>query len=334
MPESNFEDIVAELIRHEGDLQKIVAAIREKYGPESTSDHKTMTALELVKPLLNRNKQIIFVIHGIKDEGAWQDMIARTLATDRCIVQSLCFDDLYGLGFAFGWQVNSIVRRVEKNIRHAIHQETNGFNHVSLSAIGHSFGTYVLLKVLEDNPEISIGKLVLCGSVINRNYRFDKLKNLPSLVINECGARDIWPVVAEGISIKEYGAAGTWGLRGVPVITDRFHDLGHSGFLKESFANEFWKPFFHNGQVKRSPHDSMRRPAPEGVKLICKLKFIVPMLLLMAALPTICKIFAIKSQLIDWLPILSWVVASSIFVLILWGLFLFYFPRPVHSQTS
>jgi hypothetical protein len=66
-------------------------------------------------------------------------------------------------------------------------------------------------------------------------------------VVNDCGWRDIWPLMAKSLS-WHYGVAGVFGFHKV-VPENRFHDLGHSDFLRPEFARTFWKPFFSHGEV-------------------------------------------------------------------------------------
>jgi len=65
--------------------------------------------------------------------------------------------------------------------------------------------------------------------------------------VNECGFKDVWPVIAEGLS-SSYGASGRFGFGGNRV-RDRFHAVGHSGFLTSEFVSKYWVPFFYGGTV-------------------------------------------------------------------------------------
>jgi hypothetical protein len=210
---------------------------------------------------------LVFVIHGIRDEGPWMEMIKQVLQSENITVQPTDFDDVGAVRFMLGCKTNDIIKATRIKLLDAIDNAERKHAALRIMAIGHSFGTYILLKVLEDNPTLIIEKMIFCGSVAPRDFRYDQLKNRPMLLVNDCGARDIWPIVAEGFGRLKYGAAGVRGLR-VTNVEDRYHDFGHSGYLEKSFVEQFWKPFITEGKVVSSEYSANRRPIPRGVALL------------------------------------------------------------------
>lgn len=215
----------------------------------------------------SREHILVFVIHGIRDEGPWLDMIKSVLQSESITVQTTDFKRVGACRFLFRWRIDKIVNATKTKLFDAIDDAERKNDKLRVMAIGHSFGTYILLKVLEDTPTLKIERMIFCGSVAPREFRYDKLKNRPELLVNDCGARDIWPIVAESFGLSDYGAAGVFGLRGTNVV-DRFHDFGHGGYLKKSFVEQFWKPFFTEGRVVPSEYTEDRRPIPLGVTLL------------------------------------------------------------------
>jgi hypothetical protein len=147
--------------------------------------------------------------------------------------------------------INKILWRVE----HAV----GLYPGAELIIVAHSFGTYAIATILERKPHIRPSRMILCGSVISSDYRWDKLSNCPR-VINECGNRDIWPVLAQAASWG-YGASGTFGF-GTPGIVDRFHDIPHGGYFKKSFVDTYWTPWISSGAYVPSPFESSRPEPP------------------------------------------------------------------------
>lgn len=66
-------------------------------------------------------------------------------------------------------------------------------------------------------------------------------------VINDCGYRDIWPVLAQTITWG-YGSSGRFGF-GHGRVKDRFHGTGHSGFLEPDFVEKYWVPYFSKDEI-------------------------------------------------------------------------------------
>jgi hypothetical protein len=124
--------------------------------------------------------------------------------------------------------------------------------------VAHSFGTYAIARILAEEADIRIHRLVLCGSIIPAEYRWDlAASRIATDTVNECGSRDIWPLLATACTWG-YGPSGTFGF-GAAYVTDRFHDFRHSDFFSEDFAQKFWLPLFLDGQIVDS---SFNRPTP------------------------------------------------------------------------
>ena len=222
------------------------------------------------------HKKLVILIHGIRDQGHWMEMVKVRLESDDVVVQPIDFQFFDVVRFMIGVGVKGVIDRVLAKIRHA--KADNGS--AELIIIAHSFGTYVVAKILSHEPDIRCSRAIFCGSVIPRAFRFDLVPHCPRIV-NECGSRDIWPVIAEGFSCRyRYGSAGVWGLR-VSGIYDRFHDFGHSDYLVPEFVESYWKPYVDRAEIILSPHQDHRRPVPQCVSLLSYgWRLILPMLAL------------------------------------------------------
>ncbi len=85
-------------------------------------------------------------------------------------------------------------------------------------------------------------RLILCGSVLSRGFFSQGLAGAAGLVdfvVNECGLRDWWPVVA-GLLVIGMGTAGRRGLVGplgaaAGIVNRYFKEAGHSGFFDTEF---------------------------------------------------------------------------------------------------
>jgi pimeloyl-ACP methyl ester carboxylesterase len=129
-----------------------------------------------------------------------------------------------------------------------------------LLVIAHSFGSYILSEILLDHPDIEFEKIILCGSIIPRNYEWDKHARgmRKNSILNDVGTTDIWPIFATCGSLG-YGSSGRRGFQNASV-TDRYFKYGHSDFFepKHHHIKNFWKPFIETGEIVNSDWDQMK----------------------------------------------------------------------------
>jgi hypothetical protein len=100
---------------------------------------------------------------------------------------------------------------------------------------------------MQKNFDIKFHRIIFCGSVVRYGFPFEQFQNrFTQPIINEVGTRDIWPAIAESITLG-YGSAGTYGFRR-PLVRDRWHNgARHGYFLDPEFCNKFWSPFLRDG---------------------------------------------------------------------------------------
>jgi hypothetical protein len=117
-----------------------------------------------------------------------------------------------------------------------------------VSVIAHSFGTFALSRALEDNLQLRLHHVILCGAIVPYSFRWELYtKNISGIVVNDRGARDVWPAMAQAFSWG-YGATGTYGAAQARV-EDRLHNVDHSGFFTKTFIDAHWLPLFRDGKL-------------------------------------------------------------------------------------
>jgi alpha-beta hydrolase superfamily lysophospholipase len=180
------------------------------------------------KELGNRNqrvKDVVFVIHGIRDWGDWTykvsqciDQIAKGILRSVNVIAP-AYTRFPLLGFLLGperrkkveWFVNEYTRAL------AAHPDAR------FHFIGHSNGTYLLASALERYEMMRVNRVAFAGSVVRRDYPWDKLvaqKRVES-VRNDRAVDDLVVAVfprffelvqeATGISLADVGGAGVFG---------------------------------------------------------------------------------------------------------------------------
>lgn len=199
-------------------------------------------------------EQVVFLLHGIRTQAEWQEPIADALTRDSTIEAiPIRYGYLDVIRFLLPFKVSRLppVRRTATLMRDARDQRNRGRDparQVKLSVIAHSFGTYVFGSILEREPDLYFHRAILCGSILkaafpweNYPHRFTAPIRRSRQVLNDCGYRDIWPVLAASATWG-YGPSGRFGF-GHPRVRDRFHQLAHSEFLSAEFAARYWLPF-------------------------------------------------------------------------------------------
>lgn len=186
---------------------------------------------------------VVFVIHGIRDWGNWTNDMARCIdriAKEQGLsvnVIAPAYDRFPLLGFLLGperrkkveWFVNAYTRAFAAHPNARFH------------FIGHSNGTYLLAKSLELYEMMRVDRVSFAGSVVRRNYPWDRLieQGRVNSIRNDKAACDnvvaVFPRFFEllrettGISLADVGGAGVFGFQDV---AGRDHEVlihgGHS----------------------------------------------------------------------------------------------------------
>jgi hypothetical protein len=198
-------------------------------------------------PKTSELRQVVVLIHGIRDHALWQQEIRDILEVAGFKVVSTNYGrfDLIRFLMPIGFFRKKAIAEVLNQLNITFHSNPGS----EVSVIAHSFGTYIIGHILRDNFNLKFDKIILCGSVLKYNFPFEQFQNrFSSEIINEVGTKDIWPAFAESVT-AEYGSAGTFGFHR-PLIYDRWHNgAGHGYFLDENFCRKYWLPFLKDGTV-------------------------------------------------------------------------------------
>jgi alpha-beta hydrolase superfamily lysophospholipase len=154
----------------------------------------------------------------------------------------------YGFLDVFRFWCPILTRRASiKHVLWKIDHALGAHKDCELLIIAHSFGTYAIARILQDQPRIRPTRMVFCGSIVRPNLRWDKIPQRPQ-IINDCGTRDLWPILAAATTWG-YGPSGTFGF-GTPGIRDRYHDFAHSDYFERVFVETYWRPWIHDGRAE------------------------------------------------------------------------------------
>ena len=201
--------------------------------------------------------ELVLLVHGIRTAATWQGMVKQALQREsRTVVCPLKYGYFDSLSF---WCPLFTRKRPIDELLYKIEDAIAGSPNAELVIVAHSFGTYAITKILRQKPGIRPSRMILCGSIVPRRFRWDLLPNRPK-VINDCGSRDIWPILAQSTTWG-YGATGVLGF-GFPNVKDRFHDMSHSDYFDEAFVERFWRPWVQDEQYVESEYECRQPPVP------------------------------------------------------------------------
>jgi hypothetical protein len=216
---------------------------------------------------------IVILVHGIRDFALWQSEIRSVLEEEGFKVEATNYGrvNLFQFLLPIAALRQRPIEELWKQIR-IVKQNNEG---ALLSIVAHSFGTYVIARLMEQKFDARFHRIIFCGSVVRYGFPFEQFQNrFSSPILNEVGTRDIWPAIAESITTG-YGSAGTYGFRR-PLVRDRWHDGAHHGFfLSGEFCQKFWVPFLKDGAIR----DGVSSPEKPRVWIrlisVLKLKYLV-----------------------------------------------------------
>jgi pimeloyl-ACP methyl ester carboxylesterase len=208
---------------------------------------------------------VVVLIHGIRTSGWWGSRVAVTFerkTSATVIPLKYGYFDLLRFLCPFRICRNGPIERLRREIE-GIRQK---YPDARLIVFAHSFGTYALSKILLENPYFKFNRVILCGSIIAEKFDWRRVEdqilatNKRDGIINECGLRDVWPVLAKSLSFG-YGASGTYGF-GAFNVRDRFHPNRHSDFFEPDFVDRYWVPILKGDHVDFSESDAKGEGAP------------------------------------------------------------------------
>lgn len=196
------------------------------------------------------DSKILVLIHGIRTDGAWQRDVQREFhGVPNLQVHDLGYDVVTGMQLAGPFRAGP-VNKIVRDIRRLKEEEPLA----RISVIAHSFGTYVVSRILEEHPDISFEKIVLSGCLIKRSYPWDRNARgmRKSSIINDVGVRDIWPLIAS-CATWGYGSTGRVGFKNA-TVTDRYFDYSHSEFFENNRVHikKYWRPLFEFDEIVQS----------------------------------------------------------------------------------
>lgn len=191
---------------------------------------------------------VLLTVHGIRTFGSWQERLFNYLKSESSSdsVEHLHFKyvNIDPFTFVFPKNRDKVIQKLSDGLRDWLRKNRAS----ELVCVAHSFGTFVLIKALENQSTedlANVNKVILSGSVLPEDYDFSSFREKCDAVIyNECAIQDI-PLLLSKAFVSGTGMAGKVGFRGInEKIHNRFYVGGHSMFFEEAegFMQKRWIP--------------------------------------------------------------------------------------------
>lgn len=201
-----------------------------------------------------RKKHVVILLHGIRTFGAWQDRLSDLLHQREPGIEVHIYK--YGYFSALAFLVPFLRMIIIRRFRRYLTANAAAWKGARVDIVAHSFGTYVTawaLRRLPVDQSPRIHTIILCGSVLKQLFPWNALvgQGRPvTQVINDCGMKDIWPLIAQ-LVVFGMGSAGRHGFAGVigpdVGIVNRYHPVGHSDFFTDAFMGDQWAGLLSGG---------------------------------------------------------------------------------------
>lgn len=211
---------------------------------------------------------VVFVMHGIRDQGHWTHQIARRIETqfrDRfgadVVVESETSSYGYFPMLSFlqpGARREKVEWFMDRYVEARVRYPRARFHYV-----GHSHGTYLLAEALESYASVEFDHVVFAGSVVQRDYDWSRYTpERVHAILNFVATADwvvaFFPKALQSIGVQDLGSAGHDGFDSGRVVQPRalYVKGGHSAALQEQVWDSIAE-FVVSGKFV---------PPPEGIE--------------------------------------------------------------------
>ena len=209
-------------------------------------------------------KRVVFVIHGIRDPGFWTQRIAGRVKTRAKPSRVASITSSYGYFPMLSFLLPTRRRAKVRWLMDAYTEARARYPEAEFCYVGHSNGTYLLARALEDYPSARFDRVVFAGSVVRT--RFDWARFMPphpnpqvKSVLNFVATGDwvvaIFPKTIQTLRLQDLGSAGHDGFAALsagPLV----HEIKHvDGAHGAALAEKYWDSiadFINEGIVPRA----------------------------------------------------------------------------------
>ena len=241
VPKSGHKDVILMDCSTSG--KKRQQALIKSLNIESRSDVSQVLPEEVT--------DVVFVIHGIRDEGYWTRKIARRVQQTKSKNKHVIATETSSYGYfpmlSFllpGARQEKVEWFMDKYTEAKATYPPNARYHF----IGHSHGTYLLAKALENYDSVHFDQVLFAGSVVHQDYQWeryipDRIKYVYNFEATADWVVAFFPKALQSIGIQDLGSAGHDGFKSSKALPKNIKNHtyiigGHSAAIQE----DMWDP--------------------------------------------------------------------------------------------
>jgi len=203
---------------------------------------------------------VIAPLHGIRTTANWQRTFSDAVQRVgwKCDLERWYYGKYSLLRFLLPWQRSSRVYWFRDTYTKLLSDRSFDIESDNLpSIVAHSFGTYILGYALVKFPNIKFDKIILCGSILPKDFPWDDLLDRGQVlaVRNEYGTDDKCSDIVRWF-VKGTGSSGKTGFerKHRKLLEERF-SFRHSDYFERGHMDSYWIPFIQKGIVAELPHE-------------------------------------------------------------------------------
>jgi hypothetical protein len=204
-------------------------------------------------------RPVVISLHGIRTRGTWQKELTEEL--QRGGIDHVPLD--YGFFMALQLLLPGSRRRKVLWFRDEYTHCVERHGGARPSVIAHSFGSYVVARALEMFGEVRFDQVILCGSIVRRDYPWSRVVGRQvGRVLHEFGRQDFWARVV-GFVVADAGPSGCRGFLDLAEgrVAQRYHpEFRHSDYFYRLSYRQNWVPFLQGRESGDAPPLADRGP--------------------------------------------------------------------------
>lgn len=159
---------------------------------------------------------VVFVIHGIRDEGFWTHKVAQRVVKEGRDNgrQFETETSSYGYFPLLHFTLPNYRRAKVEWLMEQYTENLARYPNADFSFVGHSNGTYLMAKALKDYPACKFKNVLFAGSVVNRKYNWadfqqsSRIDNVFNVVATSDWVVGIFPKAFHVLGFRDLGSAG------------------------------------------------------------------------------------------------------------------------------
>ena len=213
--------------------------------------------------------RVICPLHGIRTLAVWQKGLSDLAGRHGwfCRLDRWSYGRFSLLAFLTPWSREAKLKWLRRQYDAEIHDRRLDIEQGQTpSVVAHSFGTYILGYTLLRFDFIRFHKVILCGSILPRDFPWDQLieRGQVQAVRNEFGVRDPW-VKRVRCFVRGTGPSGA---SGFTCQHDRLKqeefEYNHGDYFGLDHMEDRWIPFLNESLVEiPRVQDGPRIPRPQ-----------------------------------------------------------------------